>query len=75
MAKLSKEEMDSIQAMILSLTEKKIALGDTVIHQNKIIKEISELESDYKNSEKMLVEKYGADSVINVKTGEVTKKQ
>ena len=73
MQQLTKEELDNIQSMLNEFNRKKISLGDTVIQQNTLMKEIEELKEQYSKEEEKLIEKYGEDSVINVQTGEIKK--
>jgi hypothetical protein len=40
-----------------------------------LLKQIDELRMTFAKNEQMLIEKYGTDAVINIQTGEVTKKQ
>lgn len=72
---LEKEELERIQSMNAEFTKMKIALGETELQKEQIIKAINELKSSFAVHEKALVEKYGADAVINIQTGEVTQKQ
>lgn len=73
MQQLTKEELDNIQSMLNEFNRKKISLGDTVIQQNTLMKEIEFLKEQYSKEEEKLIEKYGEDSVINVQTGEIKK--
>ena len=73
MQQLTKEELDNIQSMLNEFNRKKISLGDTVIQQNTLMKEIEELKEQYSKEEEKLIKKYGEDSVINVQTGEIKK--
>ena len=73
MQQLTKEELDNIQSMLNEFNRKKISLGDTVIQQNTLMKEIEVLKEQYSKEEEKLIEKYGEDSVINVQTGEIKK--
>lgn len=72
---LQKEELEKIQSMNAEFTKMKIALGETELQKQTVINAINELKTSFAMQEKMLIEKYGADAVINVQTGEVTQKQ
>jgi hypothetical protein len=69
---LTAEELKSIQDMNADLTRAKTALGELDLQKHNLLKHIDELKSVFAQTEKMLVEKYGENAVINIKTGEVT---
>lgn len=69
---LTAEELKSIQDMNADLTRAKIAIGEIELQRHNLLKHIDELKSVFTQTENMLIEKYGKDSVINIKTGEVT---
>lgn len=75
MSKLTKEELKGIQNLITEFNTVKIKLGDTVIAQNALLKDVENLKVKYAENEARLVVKYGADAVIDVSTGEITKKE
>lgn len=70
--KLSQEELTKIQEMNTTFTQAKIALGDLEIQKHSILGQIKQLRDEFSENEKQLIDKYGADAVINIKTGEVT---
>lgn len=72
---LSQEELGKIQEMNNEFTKAKLALGDLEMQKHNILKAIEVLRADFSKHEIDLVAKYGQDSVINVQTGEVTKKE
>ena len=69
---LSEKELQTIQEIQRSFTQVKIALGDIELTKQDLLHEISKLKQEFVANEKNLIEKYGADAVINVKTGEIT---
>jgi hypothetical protein len=69
---LSEKELQTIQELQKSFTQAKIALGDIELTKQDLLHEISKLKQEFVANEKHLIEKYGADAVINVKTGEIT---
>jgi hypothetical protein len=75
MTYLQKEELEKIQEMNAEFTKLKIALGETELQKQTVIKAIDELKTSFAIQERMLIDKYGADAVINIQTGEVTQKQ
>lgn len=75
MAYLEKNELEKIQEMNAEFTKMKIALGENELQKQTVINAINELKTSFAMQERMLIEKYGADAVINIQTGEVTQKQ
>lgn len=69
---LTQEELTKIQEMNATFAQAKIALGELEIQKHSILGQIKELRDSFSASEKELIEKYGPDAVINIKTGEVT---
>ena len=72
MAKLTKTELEKVQKLVNDFNALKVQLGDTVITQNNLLKNVEELKIQYASEEAVLIEKYGKDSVINVQTGDIT---
>lgn len=72
---LTQEELTAIQQMNSDFSKAKMAIGDLELQKEKVIEHIKELKAVFGAHEKSLIEKYGEDSVINVQTGEVTKKE
>lgn len=68
------EELDKIQAMNADFAKAKMALGELELNKQGILNQINAMRQDFYDYEKMLITKYGQDSVINLQTGEVTKK-
>jgi hypothetical protein len=75
MKKVTQEELKTIQEMNNDFNKAKAALGDLELQKHNIIRHIDEMKKLFSDHEKMLIEKYGKDSVINIQTGEVTQKQ
>lgn len=71
---LSKEELDIIQGMNSDFAKAKMALGEVELNKQGIIGQINTMRREFGEYEQMLISKYGQDSVINLQTGEVTKK-
>jgi hypothetical protein len=72
---LENDELKAIQSMNESFSKMKLALADADLQKHQIIQAIDELKAKFAVHEKALVDKYGADTVINIQTGEVTQKQ
>ena len=72
---LTKEELGKIQEMNTEFTKLKMAIGDVELQKSSLLKSVDILKADFASHEMELIGKYGQDAVINVQTGEVTKKQ
>tara|TARA_R100001443_G_scaffold116998_1_gene139452 strand:+ start:3695 stop:3934 length:240 start_codon:yes stop_codon:yes gene_type:complete len=71
--KLTKEELQNLTDLNKEFVEKKVQLGDAVIVQNGLMQEVNVIRAKFAQEEQKLIKKYGADSVINLQTGDVTK--
>lgn len=72
---LLKEELELLQSMSRDYTNAKNALGDLELKKHDILADIDAIRKVSAENEKKLISKYGADSVINIQTGEITKKK
>ena len=72
---LTPEELGKIQEMNNEFAKAKMAIGDLEMQKQNILKAVDVLRGEFSKQEMELIAKYGQDSVINVQTGEVTKKQ
>jgi hypothetical protein len=72
---ITEQELTKIQEMNSDFTKAKMAIGDIELQKQGLIRHIDAMKSEFSQHEKMLIEKYGKDSVINIQTGEVTQKQ
>ena len=72
---LTAEELKQLQDLQNDFTKSKMALGDLELEKQGLLKHIESLKIVFAENEKVLIEKYGANSVINIKTGEVTEKE
>ena len=72
---LTTEELEFIRKGSADYTKIKIILGELELQKQGLIKQAHEIVDAFSNNERILIEKYGADSVINMQTGEVTQKQ
>jgi len=73
--KVTEEELKKIQELNADFTKSKNALGDLELQKQNVLQHIDMLRKEFALNEKSLIEKYGDDAVINIQTGEVTKKQ
>jgi hypothetical protein len=71
---VTQEELEKIQGLNAEFSKAKMAIGDVELQKLNIVRHIEELKAEFSVHEQLLVEKYGADAVINVQTGEVTHK-
>ena len=72
---LTAEELKQIQEMNTEFNNAKLSIGDLELQKSNVIKHIEKLRENFAANEMELIKKYGADAVINIQTGEVTKKQ
>jgi hypothetical protein len=71
---VSKEELERIQAMNSEFAKAKMTLGELELNKQGILGQINAMRQDFSEYERILISKYGQDSVINLQTGEVTQK-
>jgi len=71
---VTQEELTKIQELNSESNKAKMAIGDVELQKTQIIRHIEELKLEFSAHEKLLIDKYGADAVINIQTGEVTHK-
>ena len=71
---LTEDELGMLKAINAEFQKAKIALGDLELQKQSIFGAIQQIKADFSANEKKLIEKYGANSVINMATGEVTEK-
>ncbi len=69
------EELKNIREMNSDFSKAKMNLGDLELQKQSLIKYIDKIKDVFAKHEKELMDKYGEDAVINIETGEVTKKQ
>lgn len=75
MSKLSKKELETLQALQNDFTKSKIALGELELQKAQVLEAIAKMKLKFAEQEKILADKYGSNSVINMQTGEVTEKK
>ena len=73
--KLTQEELELVQTLNTDFTKLKISLGNLELQKQSILSEVDNLKLKFIENETELINKYGADSVINIQTGEVTAKE
>jgi chaperonin cofactor prefoldin len=72
---VTSQELEEIQQMNSEFQKMKNSLGDIELQKHSILKHIDELKKVFMENERLLIQKYGEDAVINIKTGEITKKE
>lgn len=72
---LTAEELDFIQKGTQDFTKIKINLGDLELKKQSLIAQAEKIMEAFSNNEKVLIEKYGPNAVINTQTGEVKQKE
>jgi hypothetical protein len=75
MAKLTDNELSQIQDLNSEYTKNKIAIGDLELQKRIVFERIDTIKSEFSKVEKKLMKKYGEDSVVNLQTGDITKKE
>lgn len=74
-AKLEDNELETLRTLDAKFKQLKGILGELEIQKHEVMGEVRVLRTSFGEEEKKLVEKYGAESVINLQTGEITKKE
>lgn len=72
---LTPEELQNLQALNQEFTKVKLKLADSVYQQVLFTKDLDTIREKFSSVEKELSEKYGANSVIDLATGEVKENQ
>jgi len=75
MAKLTDNELSQVQDLNTEFTKNKAAIGELELQKQIVFERIDTIKSEFSKVEKKLMKKYGEDSVVNLQTGEVTKKE
>ena len=73
--KLEAEELSQLQELQNTFQGYKMQLGEIELQKSMLLKEVDEVKLDFNKLENKFIEKYGLDSVINIKTGEITEKE
>ena len=73
--KLEAEELAQLQELQNKFQGYKMQLGELEMQKSTILKEVDEVRVDFNKLENEFIEKYGLDSVINKKTGDITPKE
>jgi hypothetical protein len=72
--KLSQEELDTVQYMNTEYTRLRMSIADFEMNKYAALNAMKDLREKFATHERLLIDLYGEDAVINMKTGEITKK-
>jgi hypothetical protein len=72
--RLTAEELEFIRKGTSEYNKIKMSLGDLEMQKHSLLKEASKIVESFNKNEQVLIQKYGADVVINMQTGEVKQK-
>ena len=75
MTKLTDNEWSQLKELNSEFVKNKSAIGDLELQKRSIFERIDVIQNEFSKVEKKLMKKYGEDSVVNLQTGEVTKKE
>jgi hypothetical protein len=53
----------------------RLNISDLEMQKHSVLMMLDSLREKFSNHERLLIERYGEDAVINMKTGEITKKE
>jgi hypothetical protein len=73
--KLTNEELELINGLNQEFGKCKGAIADAEIAKMESLTQLQQIKIKFSEVEKSLIDKYGKESVINLQTGEVTKKE
>jgi len=72
---VTKEELKDLQTLNAQFQTLKMQLGEIELHKQSVISDIDKLKAQFNVLEQGLISKYGKDTVVNIQTGELTKKE
>lgn len=75
MKKIEEQELLNLQNLNSEFNKLKIQLGDLSLQKHGICLRVEELKNDFQSAEQGLIDKYGANSVVNLETGEIKEKE
>ena len=71
MKKISEDQLKEIQGINNKFLQAKVGIADAELNKANLIAEINALQAEFKAIEQKLIEEYGNDAVVDLKTGEV----
>ena len=72
---LTPEELEKIKSMHSEFMKGKAMLGDLELAKQEVLADIAKIKQSFESHERELIEKYGDNVTINMKTGEIKNKQ
>jgi hypothetical protein len=75
MKKIEEKELLNLQTLNNEFNKLKVQLGDLTLQKHGLCLRVEELKASFQAAEKVLIDKYGVNSVINLETGEVKEKE
>ena len=72
---LTKEELEAIQQMNAEYNRLRLNISDLEMQKHSVLMTLDSLREKFSNHERLLIERYGEDAVINMQTGEITNKE
>ena len=69
--KISEKQLEEIQKINDQFLRAKVSIADIELQKSQILAQLSSLQGQFKAIEDKLIEEYGNDAVIDLKTGEV----
>ncbi len=73
--KIEEQELNDLQQLNGEFNKIKTQLGDAELQKHSLLKRVEELRGEFSALEVSLTEKYGKDTVVNLETGEITKRE
>ena len=72
---LTKEELEAIQQMNAEYNRLRLNISDLEMQKHSVLMMLDSLREKFSNHERLLIDRYGEDAVINMQTGEITNKE
>ena len=72
---LTKEELEAIQQMNAEYNRLRLNISDLEMQKHSVLMMLDSLREKFSNHERLMIDRYGADAVINMQTGEITNKE
>ena len=70
--KLTAEELATVQNLNQQFLQTKVAIADALVQQKTLMEALDSIQKSFNDQEKILAEKYGKNSTIDLKDGTVT---
>ena len=69
--KLTEEQLNKVQELNQNFLKLKVQIADAEVNKAKAIEELNNTQEEFRVFEKTLMEEYGQNAVIDLRTGEV----